>query len=83
MRLVVKSEVFEKQILENVQSVYVQVDRVKGDVWYYVEVVTRDFYSYVEIHCIAAYQNLNKALDLNGQIKAALNSGEEKLGVSI
>lgn len=83
MKLVVKSNYLVDQTFENVQSVYVQVDRVEGDVWYYVEIVTRGFYSSVEMHCVAAYQDLNKALDLNGQIKASLNSGKEKLEVSI
>ncbi len=83
MRLVVKSKSLVDQTFESVQSVHVQVDRIEGRIWYYVIVVNRGFLSCIETECIAVYQEVNKALDLNGQIKAALNTGKEKLEVAI
>lgn len=82
MRLVVKSKSLVDQTFENVQSVRVQVDRIEGHIWYYVIVVNRGFLSCIETEYIAAYQEVDKALDLSGQIKAALNTGKEKLEVS-
>lgn len=83
MKLVVKSNYLVDQIFESVQSVHVQVDRDRGCTWYFVIVVNRGFLSCVETNCIAAYQDVNKALDLSGQIKAALNTGKQNLEVSV
>lgn len=83
MKLVVKSKCLVDQTFENVQSVYVQVDRIEGRIYYYVIVVNRGFLSCVEAECIAAYQEVDKALDLSGQIKAALNVGKKELEVFV
>ena len=83
MVLVVKSNYLEDMKFEDLQSVHVQVDRTQGRVFYYVIAINRGFLSCVEAECITAYQDVDKALDLSDQIKAALKTGKAKLEVSI